>query len=255
MEVSRFALGLFALTLLPATATAAAAPSPAPSAAAAPVVHKPLRHLAFSVDIDQSTQTDMRTIDVAASKGGNTEHYVAGSVAHGTIVCDIVGVTPDGNLLVDVTEDSSENRSSATKRVAVQKDGGLVFLPNQGTLNEEESELVTLLAPGLMGGDRATGDSWTYRQTAPNYSASKTFRLSEIKNANDVSLSVEETYTRSGADGLSGTILGTLDYDPASLVPLNAKLNKTTRQEDTTGYKTRKLGMTYTLKEDSLTKH
>lgn len=229
-------------------------PSPAPKpAASAPAPRGPLRHLVFGLTVDVQTQTDMRTRSVDAAMGGNTEHYAASGSSRGTITCDIVGVAA-GNLLVDVTEAAAE-RSSATKRVAVQSDGGLVYLPNQGTLNEEESELVSLLAPGLMGGDRAIGDSWTFRLTSPNYTATKTFRLADIKSESQISLSFEETFARTGADALTGTLTGTIAYDPSGLVPLSAKLDKTTRQEDANGYKTRKLGMDYALQEDSRAKH
>jgi hypothetical protein len=253
---ARAALAL-GIALLPAAALAADPPASAPSpaaSAAATVSGKPLRHLVFSVAVDLNTQTDTRTIDVAANRGGNTEHYIASGSSHGTIVCDIVGVA-SGDLLVDVSEDAGE-RSAAKVRVAVQGNGaGLVFLPNQGTLTEEETEIVALLSPGLMGGERAVGDSWTFKQTAPNYTTVKTLRLGAIKDANQISLALEENYTRTGADGLTGTTLGTFDYDPSRLVPLDAKLDKTTRQEDNTGYKTRKVGMTFTLTEDSLAKH
>jgi len=172
----------------------------------------------------------MHTRSVDAALGGNTEHYEASGSSRGTITCDVVGVT-SGSLLVDVTEDASE-RSSATKRVAVQNDGAIVYLPNQGTLNEEEAELAALLAPGLIGGDREIGDTWNFRLSSANYTATKTFRLTDIKSGSEVSLNVEEVFARTGADALTGTVAGSLSYDPAALVPLGAKLDKTTRQED-----------------------
>jgi hypothetical protein len=203
--------------------------------------------------VDLKTQTDMHTRSVDAALGGNTEHYEASGSSRGTITCDVVGVT-SGSLLVDVTEDASE-RSSATKRVAVQNDGAIVYLPNQGTLNEEEAELAALLAPGLIGGDREIGDTWNFRLSSANYTATKTFRLTDIKSGSEVSLNVEEVFARTGADALTGTVAGSLSYDPAALVPLGAKLDKTTRQEDSAGYKTRKIGMDFVLKEDSRAKH
>jgi len=250
--IARVAMLATLLSAVPGFARAADAPSPAPEPAASAAAPKPLRHLVYSVTVEVQTQTDMRTRAVDAAMGGNTEHYAASGTSLGTVTCDVVGVA-DGNLLVDVTENASE-RSSATKRVAVQNDGGLIFLPNQGALTEEESELVSLLAPGLMGGERAVGDSWTARQKSPNYTTAKTFRLTDVKNAADISLAVEEVYTRSGSEALSGTVVGTVEYDPGRLVPLYVKLDKTTHQDSTEGYKTRKLGMNFVLEKDSRAK-
>ena len=251
-RVTRLTAAALALAFAPAAASAADAPSPAP--AASPAAPKgPLRHLVFAVDVSLETQTDMRTIDVAANRGGNTEHYTASGSSHGTIACDVMGVV-NGNLVLEVTEDTTD-RSAAKIRVAVQSDGALVYLPNQGTLTEEETELIPLLAPGLLGGERAVGDAWTYRQNAPDLTTVKTYRLTDVKDADHVSLALEESYSRTGSSPASGTIVGTISYDPGALVPLGAKLNKTTRQEDSNGYKTRKLGMDFALKEDSLAKH
>jgi hypothetical protein len=189
-----------------------------------------LRHLGFSV----------------------TVRTAAGS-SHGTITCDVVGVT-EGNLLVAVTEDVTD-RSSATKQVEVQSDGGLVYLPNQGTLNEEESQLVSLLAAGLLGADRAIGDTWTFKLTAPDYSANKTFRLADIKSQSNIVLNFDETFARTGSDPLTGTAAGSLTYDPTGLVPLRGKIDQTTRQGDGTNAKTHKVSVDFALLEDSRAPH
>lgn len=207
----------------------------------------------FDVNVGVQAQNDMRARPAGAQAGADAEHPAASVTSHGTIVCDVVGVSA-GNLLVDVTEDAGE-RSSATKRVAVQSDGGLMYLPNQGTLNEEEAELASLLAPGLLGTDRAVGDSWTFRLSSPNYSATKTFRLTQIVSQERVSLSFDESFTRTGAEAATGTVTGTVVYDPAGLVPLDAKIDRLTRSEDAGTYTSRKLALDFTLEEDTRAKH
>jgi hypothetical protein len=261
--IGRASLSAFAATACiaavsgaPRAADAQSAPPPAaPAASPAPAAtpHGPLRHLVFAVTVGYSTENAMRTIDVAANRGGNTENYRADGHTAGTIDCDVVGVDGDGNLLVDVSESASD-RSASKTRVAVQRDGFLVALPGQGPMTEEMSELVSLLSPGLLGGERSVGDSWTFRQTGKDYSATKTFHLASIGSPDAVNLDVEEVFSNTGVNAMSGASKGSMVYNPGGLVPLSLKLDRTMRQGDAQENKTKKISMDIVLKEDSLGK-
>ncbi len=235
--------------LLAAVALASVLPS---RAAADDAAKPPLRHMVFGVNVILAVTSEARGVyDIAWRAGATISDSKVNDHADGQIVCDVLGATADGGLLLEVSE-NSDKRQAPPARVALQSDGMLLYTQAGKPLNEEEVVLLKLLARGVIGATpRAAGDSWTVENTADKYKSTTTFHVASEPAPNTLNVDLVETYASTAAPAYSGTMHGTVNYDPRLSVPNKAELERSTRSEKQDGAQTVAYTLDYTLESDS----
>ncbi|MBC5809660.1 MAG: hypothetical protein GIW95_02200 [Candidatus Eremiobacteraeota bacterium] len=139
-----------------------------PVAGKAPV----LRHLAFDFKSASTYSHEARGVkDLADAQGANTAHYDDRQEAIGTIVCDVVAVTADGGLVIDLREDGPQRKVAST-RVGVQDRGQIVNLDPKQPLGEEIMVLLRFLGRNVIGAwERPAGETWEIENASGTYKA------------------------------------------------------------------------------------
>src|SRR5579864_4256532 len=97
------------------------------------------RHLVYKVGVTVTSQTEELTMAEngdTATGGSGVARYGGGMMSRGTLTVDVVGLTPDGALAVQVSEDT-DNRKAPPVRVDVTADGQL-RIPSDQLVNVNE---------------------------------------------------------------------------------------------------------------------
>lgn len=214
------ALGVVAtLTLL---ATAARADDAKPT---------PLRSMTFHTDVVITTLRQVHTDRVAAN-GGNTDDYHAGAHSVGVVHTDVTGLMKDQGIVIDISE-NTDNRKAPVVRVGVTVDGNLLIDPRStSNLMDEERSLLGYLGRGfLKGRPTEVGKSWTIESTASNTKASTTYTVQADDGDGRLSLVFDTTAHQSGANPFDLTRHGTLVYDAKTSVPIELHYTDRTRSQ------------------------
>jgi hypothetical protein len=238
---ARFALAAFALaSAVPVAAVADDAAKP------------PLRHMVFGANVILKIQSQARGVyDVTYPTGATISTSTVNDNADGQIVCDVIGTSADGGLILEVSENSDKRKAGPT-RVALQSDGALLYTQGDKPLNEEEVVLLKLLARGVIGSTpRTAGESWSVENVGDKYKSTTTFRVTSEPAPASLNLDLEEVYASTGAPAYAGTMHGSVNYDPRLSVPIKAHLERSTRSEKQDGAQTVAYTLDYTLETDS----
>jgi hypothetical protein len=265
------ASGLAIVPAIVAVAGLLAAPLLA-GAAGGPAATRPVRTLAFDVDVHVSARRDTpgegihgarpgvqvkgRVVNGrpggATGSGDRTE--AAAVTAKGSIGIDVLAATDDAGLVVDVSEDATE-RTRPKVRIVLAPDGAVFYDPkNAANLTEEEITVVRWLARGFFG-DRPTdpGTSWTVDQSANGHVDVERYRI-VARDAHKVTLEYALEEKVAGTAGYAGTRGGSLIYDTAMIVPLKATFQTEARRQVGAAYETTRTSVTLTLTADSFAK-
>jgi hypothetical protein len=187
---------------------------------------KVLRHLSFDVVVGLETRSEQRVSGIGGPDSGIAADD-ASQTRKGTISADVVAVTADGGIVVDISEDT-DNRKAAVARVGIQGNK-LVFDANRD-LTVEETDVLRFLSRGFVkDGEVAAGTMWT--SDVKNGGGSETGRYTVTAvdaDAKTIDVAIAVTMVVNGPNGFDGTTSGTLKYDLATLVPLAFTLH--TRQ-------------------------
>jgi hypothetical protein len=244
------------LALLIASLPALAVAEPV-SAATAPPPLKSLRHIVFSVIVATHQATEYsggKAID--DPYGSTAQSEVIDKKADVELVCDVVAATGDNGLVVDITENGPE-RHAALTRVGIRADGELAYLAAGQPLNEEQIVLLRFLARSYIGPeDHSVGATWSVENSSANFKSTTKFSVTAVRAPDDEDLDLDESFQFTGARGYTGVRHGKVSYDPSKLVLHKAVIQSTTRaQQSMQQYTTVVVSMTFTLKEDSFSKH
>ena len=249
---------------LPAVALAAAvlaAPLAALAAGGADAAH-PLRTLTFEVDVHVAA---VREAPGGAANGGRpaplgqivgtrpngTTPATGALAAKGSIGIDVVAVTEDARLVLDIAE-TAIKRMRPKVRIEVAPDGVVFYDPkNAENLTDEELALVRWLARGFYG-DHPTepGTAWTVDQSANGYSDVEHYRV-VARDAHHVTLEYTQEQKASGSTVFAGSRGGSLVYDTALVVPVRAKFQTESRRQTGASLETLRTSVTLTLVTDS----
>ena len=253
----RHALLLAAAVLgAPLTALAAAEPDSA----------RPLRTLTFDVDVHVAAVREapgdgMNGGRAAAPRGqivgtrpNGTTPATGALAAKGSIGVDVVAVTAEARLVLDIAE-TAVKRTRPKVRVEVAPDGGVFYDPkNAENLTDEELALVRWLARGFYG-DHPTepGTAWTVDQSSNGYSDVEHYRV-VARDAHHVTLEYTQEQRAAGATLFAGTRGGSLVYDTALVVPVRATFQTESRRQFGAARETLRTAVTLTLMSDSFAK-
>ena len=229
---------------------------------------RPLRTLTFEVGVRIAAQretpgdTITGTRPASAVRGRAVSTQSAGTspagerhlTTKGSIAIDVVGMTDDARLVLDVAE-TAVQRTRAKVRVAVAPDGMTYYDPKDAeNLTEEELALVRWLARGFYG-DHPTepGTAWTVDQSTNGYSDVEHYRV-VARDAQRVTLDYTQEQKMPGEAGFAGTRGGSLVYDTARTVPVRAAFRSESRRQIGSTHETMRASVTLTLITDSFAK-
>ncbi len=248
----RFAFCRLGVAFIAATATthlftagiaAAAGTSPAP---------KVLRHLTFDIGLDVESRTDTKVSGIEGPASG-TASSTGTSLGKGTISVDVIGVTSDGGLVVDVSE-NTDTRKAAAARVAIVGNS-LSYAPSSNVTEEESDVLRFLSRTFVKEGELSDGTTWSDSSQAPGTTERTTYKVTAVHaDAKTIDVAVDETTSVTGPHGFEGTTRGTLTYDTDVLVPLTLSLATRRRFSEVGQSVTVDMKLTSTLTSDSFHK-
>jgi hypothetical protein len=184
----------------------------------------PLRTMTYAVDFTvRSSQTNHisalapdanRAIGPGSS---NIEEHGFTIDDSGTLQVVVVAATADGGLVTDVKYDGKQTHQPLI-RVAIAKDGRLLYDPKQ-PLSEPAARVLPLLARETFSKrELAAGTAWSEPVQAPA-KGSTTYRVVTVA-APDVTVAVSATLDVPGSAGFSEHEDGTLTFATDVLAPL-----------------------------------
>lgn len=221
------------------------------NAGASADVPKPLRHLRFKVVAEVRTTTNLipHGFNQTGTPTTVTQDHAE---ADGTINVDVMGVTGDGGLTVQISE-QDRRRPSAAMPAGIFADGYvLVNAGKADAINDEELALLPFIAPQLIAGHDATpGSAWTLRHQDGTVEHRLDVHVDKT-DANLVDATIQQSITDSGVAALTQTARSSVEYNNALTVPKSVIIT----MQRTTGVSDRStktnFSATYTLLEDSM---
>jgi hypothetical protein len=256
--------------LLACAVLAALCAAPAPSRAAELVLH-PVRTLVYDLAITvgnvrktpQEERQSPAYIPRRASniappptrRQGQGEATSTGAMeAKGSIIVDVMAATADGGLVIDLTE-TATGRNRAKVRFAVTGDGAVTYDPKEVmNVSQEEIALARWLARGFYGEHPTErGTEWTVDQSSNGLSASEHYRVTAAAD-NRVTLEYALEEKSAGAASYGEIRLGSLVYDTALVVPLQATYQGEARRELFGAFDKTTTSVTLTLRSDTFAK-
>jgi hypothetical protein len=250
------AVVLAVMLAMPVAATAAGAPDSA----------RPLRTLTFDVDVHvaavrvapgEGTTGAGRPQplgQIVGTRPNGTAPPTGALAAKGSIGIEIVAVTEDARLVIDVAE-TAVKRMRPKVRIEVAPDGVVFYDPkNAENLTDEELALARWLARGFYG-DHPTepGTAWTVDQSANGYSDVEHYRV-VARDAHHVTLEYTQEQKASGTSLYAGSRGGSLVYDTVLVVPVRATFQGESRRQIGAAHETLRTSVTLTLTADSFAK-
>jgi hypothetical protein len=214
---------------------------------------KVLRHLEFTMTVDESSTTETKVAGFdAGSASGRATDYNGGIDAHGTIAVDVVAATTDGGLVVDVSEDAV-SRKATTVRVGILN-GKLLYDPH-AVVTEEERTLLAFLARDFVKPDALDAGTTWVGDAAAGESGHTTYTVKSVDaDAKTVALDFVGETAMSGPDGYTASTQGSMTYDTGVSVPRVFSVWRRTHVTNPGRLTTIDMRMSATLHADSLQK-
>nr|MDQ6943861.1 hypothetical protein [Candidatus Eremiobacteraeota bacterium] len=191
---------------------------------------------------------------IVGSRPNGTVPATGALTARGSIGVDVVGVTDDARLVIDIAE-TAVKRTRPKVRIEVAPDGAVFYDPkNADNLTDEELALGRWLARGFYA-DHPTepGTAWTVDQSSNGYSDVEHYRV-VARDAHHVTLEYTQQQKTAGASLFVGSRGGSLVYDTALAVPLRATFQGESRRQIGAALETLRSSVTLTLATDSFAK-
>jgi hypothetical protein len=249
-----------------ATIAAALLAAPIAALAAEPDVARPLRTLTFEVDVhvaavrvapgEGTTGTGRPPAlgQIVGTRPNGATPATGALAARGSIAVDVVAMTDDARLVIDV-EETAVKRTRPKVRIEVAPDGVVYYSPKDTeNLTEEELALARWLARGFYG-DHPTepGTAWAVDQSANGYSDVEHYRVVS-RDAHHVTLEYSQEQKAAGSALFAGSRGGSLVYDTALAVPVRATFQGESRRQIGAAHETLRTSVTLTLTADSFAK-
>ena len=226
----------------------------------------PLRTLTFEVDVHvagvrvapgegaSSGRSSAPSGQIIGARPNGTTPATGALAARGSIGVDVIAVTDDARLVIDVAE-TAVKRTRPKVRIEVAPDGMVFYDPkNAENLTEEELALVHWLARGFYG-DHPTepGTAWTVDQSANGFTDVEHYRVVG-RDAHHVTLEYSQEQKAVGTSLFAGSRGGSLVYDTARVVPVRATFQGESRRQIGAALETLRTSVTLTLATDSFAK-
>ncbi len=214
---------------------------------------KPLRTLTYDLEMTIGNVREIR-VDAIGTSGSGITNTGAALESKGSISVDVIAVTADGGMVVDVAENAS-NRSHAKVRVAIAKSGSVVYDPKQSdNVTVEEFALMSWLARGFYAPPAdPPGTTWDTDASAQGVTGKTHYRVVSV-NGDIVTLDCKTEQRSGGANSFDMTRTGTLVYDMKMVVPRSATYQEINHSQRMGHYDTTNVSVALKLANDSFAK-
>lgn len=177
-----------------------------------------IRHLDFHFGISVQTTDTNHTSGIGGGPISGVANSTAGGSTEGTIAVDVVGLRPDGGLIVNVLENSREIPHPDTAQCITWGVGTVVCEPGKHTTPEEQALLRYMgrhfVNPSMIDAK----NHWSIGTNGKDRSETTGYRI--ISNDSGVmDISFERVTKMPGVQGFSATTDGKLIYDSNLTVP------------------------------------
>ncbi|MBV9276749.1 MAG: hypothetical protein JOZ97_00780 [Candidatus Eremiobacteraeota bacterium] len=194
------------------------------------------RHLVYRVGVNVTTQTEDLVSGQGASESGASAssgiaHYGGALFSKGTITADILSITADGALAVQISEDT-DNRKAPPVHVYVMPDGQLVAPGDAATnITPEENALLEMLGRSFVNADDLNAGKWVHEANQKDANVRETYQITGTQPNGDLTISLDQQVKVGGAQPSDTTAHGTLTYSNKYKVPRSVTINGRTHQE------------------------
>jgi hypothetical protein len=228
-------------------------PAFAASSSATDAQLKPLRTLTYALEMTIGNVREMH-VDAIGSAGSGVSNAGAALESKGTINVDVIAVTADGGLVVDVSENAS-NRSHAKVRVAIAKDGAISYDPKQQeNVTVEEFALLGWLSRGFYAAPPdPPGTAWDTDVGGQGVTGKNHYRVLSV-NGDTVTLDCKTEERKGGADSFDMTRIGTVVYDMKMVAPRSASYQEVNHSQRLGHYDTTTVSVSLKLANDTFGK-
>ena len=227
---------------------------------------KAWRHLVYSVGVRVSMQTDELVSGKSATavmgnaiqdtgQMSGTSSSTDSTASKGTMTVDIIGLTADNALAIQISEDT-DNRKAPPVRVDVTSDGKIRMPPDQ-TLNvsQEEQTLLQMLARNFVSAQDLSAGRWDHQLSLGYADVQEAYKVVGTQPNGDVTIGLDQNMKVSGAQGSLSKFHGTIIYSMKYKVPRSVSLQGLSRREGADHSETADSNLTLDLLSDSFQSH
>ncbi|MBV8726166.1 MAG: hypothetical protein JO233_00140 [Candidatus Eremiobacteraeota bacterium] len=220
------------------------------------------RHLVYKVGVTVMTQTEELTSGegmAGAAPGSNSTvsassgvaHYNGGMLSHGTITADVLSITADNALAIQISEDT-DNRKAPPVKVYVMPDGQLVVPGGDATnITPEENTLLQMLGRSFVSDDDISAGKWVHEVNQKDANVHETYQITGTQPNGDLSISLDQRVKLGGAQPSDTTTHGTVTYSNKFKVPRSVTLDGRTHHEGIQQTQTEDTKVNFDLLSDS----
>lgn len=191
----------------------------------------PIRHLVYKFDVRFTTTSTVHSSGFAGDgPASGTSDLRMGSDDDGTIAVDVLQVQPDNGLVLRISEQARERRSSPPTMCVVYGTGSTICDQSHGELNEEELTLMRFLGRNFV--NAAVMDAkkhWQYASTAAQATETSDYTMGKT-DGNVENISYQRLLKVTGAQPFDATTEGTLSYNSLLSMPVSVSEDTNTHK-------------------------
>lgn len=200
---------------------------------------QPLRHLVynFTVGVTQTNSIHSSGIDNGATSG--VTDYGGGESDKGTISVDVLQASPDGGLVVKVSEQARNTRSAPAAMCAAYGITGVVICDQSVKVNEEEMALLQVIGRDFVDPTQFDANRhWHRGQSTGDASESDDYTAGPLNNG-VMNITMQRVTKVEGAQGYNVVTDGTVTYNLTLSIPTHLTQDAILRSEHGMGQNNR----------------
>lgn len=191
---------------------------------------QPVRHLVYNFDVAFNTTRTQHDSGIGGPVSGSTDSH-AGTMDKGTIVVDVLTVQPDSGLVVKVSEQARDTRSSVPTMCVAYGSGAVVCDQSHGELNEEEMSLLRVIGKDFINQSLIDNKRhWQYSQSTPEAKETNDYTI-DSTNGDILGISFERVLKVETGQPFNATTNGKITYNQKLSVPTGLEEDTVTRRD------------------------
>ncbi|MEO6912914.1 MAG: hypothetical protein ABI182_02690 [Candidatus Baltobacteraceae bacterium] len=222
----------------------------------------PLRHLVYSFTFTTTSNLAISTSGISTGTGDGSmgsaapasgvSNFRGGNADKGTITADVLQATPDGGLVVEISEQAENARKAPVVKTAVYGDGR-VFYDTSQTMNDEELELLRALGRNFVDTSKLDAKNhWQITGSGTDLSVVADYTVKSNTNG-ILDIDMQRVIKVTGAQAQDTTTDGTIVYDLTDSMPTLIREESMARQQQQMDqYNTVQTHIDLTLASDSM---
>lgn len=191
----------------------------------------PVRHLVYNFDVSFNTTSTVHDSGVDGGPVSGSMDYKAGTMDKGTIVVDVLTVQPDSGLVVRVSEQAHDTRSSVPTMCVAYGSGAVICDQSHGDLNEEEMSLLRVIGKDFINQSLIDAKHhWQYSQSTAQAKETNDYTINST-NGDMLGISFERVLKVETGQPFDATTNGTITYNQKLSVPTGLNEDTITRRD------------------------